>query len=99
MLIDDLRPTKPVSKSQQAGNRTPRRAKKPSYDIRIRGEVPDDLVNRISELHAKTILMAGTSILDIQDGPETIPGDEKVQKPLRSVPAKKSVLNSEESQE
>ena len=89
---------KAISGSQQTGKRIPMSEKKPSYDICVRGSVPVDLVNLISEIHAKAILLTRTSILEIQDGP-AIPGDDKVQSPLRSVPAKKSVLNSEESQE
>ena len=88
----------PMSNGQLAGKQIPKSEKKLPYDVCVRGQVPDDLVNRLSELHAKAILLTRTSILEIQDGP-AIPGDDKVQSPLRSVPAKKSVLNSEESQD
>ncbi len=88
----------PVSKSRQPSNRSSKSEKKPVYEIRVLGQVPDDLVNKISELHAKTILMTRTSISDIQDGPANS-GEEKVQNVLPPAPEKKSVLNSEESQE
>ena len=88
----------PMSNGQLTGNRTSKSEKKPSYNIRIRGQLPDDLVNRLSELHAKTILMAWPSSEEVQDG-LAISGDEKVQNVLPLAPEKKSVLNSEESQE
>ena len=88
----------PMSNGQLTGNRTSKSEKKPSYNIRIRGQLPDDLVNRISELHAKTVLLTQTSISDIPDRPN-ISGDEKVQNSLRSVPAMKSVRNIEKAQE
>ena len=88
----------PMSNGQLAGKQIPMSEKKPSYDICVRGSVPVDLVNLISEIHAKAILLTRTSISEVQDRP-AIPGDDKVQNPLPSVPAKKSVLNREESQE
>ena len=88
----------PVSMSRQPSNRTPERSKKPPYDICVRGQVPSDLVNRISELHAKTILMTRTSISDIQDGSANS-GEEKVLNSLPPAPARKSVRNNEKAQE
>ena len=74
------------------------KSKKPLYEIRVRGQVPEDLVDKISELHAKTILLTKTSISKKQDG-RAVSGDEKVQSPLPLRPAKNSVLNSPKAQE
>jgi len=46
---------KPESDNQQACNSIAKRAKKPAYDINVRGQVPDDLVSRVSALHAEAI--------------------------------------------
>ena len=88
----------PVSKSPQPGDRTPESSKKPPYDICVRGQVPSDLVNRISELHAKTILMTRTSISEIQDG-QANSGEEKVRNSLPPAPTRKSVRKNEKAQE
>ena len=88
----------PMSKGQLAGKQIPMSEKKLSYDICVRGPVPDDLVNRLSELHAEAILTTQTSISDIQVGSANS-GDDKVQNSLPPAPARNSVRNNEKAQE
>ena len=67
----------PISKSRQAGDRATKGAKKPPYDISVRGQVPDDLVSRLSALHAEAILSTRTPNSECLEG-LSISGDGDV---------------------
>ena len=88
---------KPISKSRQAGNRTAKRAKNPPYDINVRGQVPDDLVSRLSALHAEAILNNRTPNSEGLDGLNAS-GDGDVQHQARPAAINKPLLSSEEPQ-
>ena len=86
---------KPISRGRQAGNRTAKGAKKPAYDVR--GQVPDDLVSRLSALHAEAILSTRTSKSEGSDG-LAISGDGDVRHTVRPAAIIKPFLSSEEPQ-
>ena len=88
---------KPISRGRQAGNRTAKRAKKPAYDINVRGQVPVDLVSRLSALHAEAILSTRTLNSGGPDG-LAISGDGDVQHQARPAAINKPLLSSEEPQ-
>ena len=88
---------KPISRGRQAGNRTAKGAKKPAYDINVRGQVPDDLVSRLSALHAEAILSTRTSKSEGSDG-LAISGDGDVRHTVRPAAIIKPFLSSEEPQ-
>ena len=88
---------KPVSKSQQASNSIAKRAKKPQYDINVRGQVPDDLVSRLSALHAEAILSTRSPKSEGSDG-LAISGDGDVRHTVRPAAIIKPFLSSEEPQ-
>ena len=88
---------KPISKGQHAGNRTSKVAKKPAYDINVRGQVPDDLVSRLSALHAEAILSTRTPNSGGPDG-LAISGDGDVRHTMRPAAIIKPFLNCEEPQ-
>ena len=86
---------KPESRGRQAGNRIAKRAKKPAYDINVRGQVPDDLVSRLSALHAEAILSTRTLNSGGPDG-LAISGDGDVRNTVRTVAIIKPFLSSEQ---
>ena len=88
---------KPVSKSQQASNSIAKRAKKPAYDINLRGQVPDDLVSRLSALHAEAILSTRTLNSGGPDGLAKS-GDGDVRHTVRPAAIIKPFLSREEPQ-
>ena len=88
---------KPISKGQHAGNRTSKVAKKPAYDINVRGQVPDDLVSRLSALHAEAILSTRSPKSEGSDG-LAISGDGDVRHIVRPAAINKPLLSSEEPQ-